>query len=40
VQEFAKYTIREAAAENRESGNFGPWEQRYIDRCKDKMPTP
>lgn len=35
VQDATRYTIREAAAENRRTVSLGPWEERYEALCKE-----
>ena len=32
-QEFTRYTLRQALAQNLASGHYGPWEERYIALC-------
>lgn len=37
VQETTKYTVIEAAKENKRTGHLGPWVQRYRELCKKKQ---
>lgn len=36
VQEFARYTPREAAVENKRTRHFGPWLEKFEALCKPK----
>jgi len=33
VQDFTRYTLAEAYAENRRTESFGPWVERYLPFC-------
>lgn len=35
VQSVTRYTVREAAEQNRIHGTYGPWERRYKTLCND-----
>lgn len=41
VQDTTAYTIEQAVHEERRTGKCGPWEQKYLDLCKqDEEPEP